>query len=61
LTSTGLTVKEQQRPNVEMTAELAMHVRNLQPSGVEVSIGGEIGEIGKQTAILKRRAHILAD
>lgn len=44
------TVKEQQRPNFEMTAELASHVRNLQPSGVEVSIGGEIGEIGKQNS-----------
>ncbi|MBN2654746.1 MAG: class II fructose-bisphosphate aldolase [Nitrospirae bacterium] len=43
-------VKEQQRPNFEMTAELSSHVRNLQPSGVEVSIGGEIGEIGKQNS-----------
>jgi fructose/tagatose bisphosphate aldolase len=40
------TVKEQQRPNFEKTAELAEYVRNLQPSGIDVSIGGEIGEIG---------------
>ncbi|MBI5213022.1 MAG: aldolase [Nitrospirae bacterium] len=40
------TTKEQQRPNFEKTAELAEHVRQLQPSGVDVSIGGEIGEIG---------------
>jgi fructose/tagatose bisphosphate aldolase len=40
------TVKEQQRPNFEKTAELAEHVRSVQPSGIEVSIGGEIGEIG---------------
>ncbi len=40
------TIKEQQRPNFEKTAELAEHVRSLQPAGVEVSIGGEIGEIG---------------
>ncbi|MBI4654267.1 MAG: class II fructose-bisphosphate aldolase [Nitrospirae bacterium] len=39
-------VKEQQRPNFEKTAELAKHVRQLQPSGIEISIGGEIGEIG---------------
>lgn len=40
------TTKEQQRPNFEKTAELAEHVRQLQPAGIEVSIGGEIGEIG---------------
>jgi fructose/tagatose bisphosphate aldolase len=40
------TIKEQQRPNFEKTAELAAHVRALQPAGVDVSIGGEIGEIG---------------
>jgi fructose/tagatose bisphosphate aldolase len=40
------TVKEQQRPNFERTAELAEHVRSLQPSGIDVSVGGEIGEIG---------------
>lgn len=38
--------KEQQRPNFEKTAELARSIRELQPRGVEVSIGGEIGEIG---------------
>lgn len=40
------TIKEQQRPNFDKTAELTEHVRQLQPAGVEVSIGGEIGEIG---------------
>jgi fructose/tagatose bisphosphate aldolase len=40
------TVKEQQRPNFERTAELAEHVRALQPSEIDISIGGEIGEIG---------------
>ena len=40
------TVKEQQKPNFEKTADLADHVRSVQPSGVDVSIGGEIGEIG---------------
>lgn len=40
------TIKEQQRNNFEMTAELAAYIRSIQPSGVEVSIGGEIGEIG---------------
>lgn len=40
------TVKEQQRPNFEKTAELAEYVRGVQPEGIDISIGGEIGEIG---------------
>jgi len=41
------TIREQQKPNYEKTAELAAHIREAQPNGIEVSIGGEIGEIGK--------------
>lgn len=44
------TIKEQQRPNFERTSELATHIRGVQPAGVEVSIGGEIGEIGKKNS-----------
>ncbi|MFZ2197434.1 MAG: class II fructose-bisphosphate aldolase [Thermodesulfovibrionales bacterium] len=44
------TIKEQQRPNFEKTAELAEHVRQLQPPGIDVSIGGEIGEIGSKNS-----------
>ncbi len=44
------TIKEQQRPNFEKTAELAEHVRQQQPSGIDVSIGGEIGEIGSKNS-----------
>jgi fructose/tagatose bisphosphate aldolase len=40
------TVKEQQRPNFEKTAEIAAYIREIEPQGVTVSIGGEIGEIG---------------
>ncbi len=40
------TIKEQQSPNFERSAELSEHVRQLQPEGVVISIGGEIGEIG---------------
>ncbi|NOZ26104.1 MAG: aldolase [Nitrospirae bacterium] len=43
-------VKEQQRPNFEKTAELAEHIRGIQPQGIDVSIGGEIGEIGKKNS-----------
>jgi fructose/tagatose bisphosphate aldolase len=44
------TIKEQQRPNFEKTAELAQYVRQLQPAGIDVSIGGEIGEIGSKNS-----------
>jgi fructose/tagatose bisphosphate aldolase len=43
-------LKEQQRPNFERTAEMAAVIRGAQPAGVEVSIGGEIGEIGKKNS-----------
>jgi fructose/tagatose bisphosphate aldolase len=44
------TTKEQQRPNFEKTAELAAVIRQVQPAGIEISIGGEIGEIGKKNS-----------
>jgi fructose/tagatose bisphosphate aldolase len=40
------TIKEQQRPNFEKTAELTSYIRGLQPDGITISVGGEIGEIG---------------
>lgn len=38
---------EQQRANYERTAELVALIRSLEPDGVTVSVGGEIGEVGK--------------
>lgn len=40
------TIRDQQRPNFEKTAELAEYIREIQPDTLEISIGGEIGEIG---------------
>lgn len=40
------TIKEQQAPNYVPCAELAAFIRERQPKGIEVSIGGEIGEVG---------------
>ena len=40
------TLAEQQRINYEVCAELTKFIRQVQPEGVEVSVGGEIGEIG---------------
>jgi fructose/tagatose bisphosphate aldolase len=44
------TIKEQQEPNYRMTAELTSYIRGIQPKGVEISVGGEIGEIGKKNS-----------
>lgn len=39
-------LKEQQKPNFEVAAELTSYIRGLEPEGVTISVGGEIGEIG---------------
>ena len=44
------TVAEQQRVNAENSAELTRLVRELQPAGVTISVGGEIGEVGKSNS-----------
>lgn len=35
-----------QRPNFETTAELTKFIRDIEPNGVTISVGGEIGEVG---------------
>jgi fructose/tagatose bisphosphate aldolase len=40
------TLDEQQKLNYEVCALLTRYIRELQPKGIEVSIGGEIGEVG---------------
>jgi fructose/tagatose bisphosphate aldolase len=39
-------VKKQQYNNFEVCAKLTQFIRQIQPRGVEVSVGGEIGEVG---------------
>src|SRR5438067_3339191 len=41
------TREEQQRANYEGTAHLTKTIRARQPKGITVSVGGEIGEVGK--------------
>jgi fructose/tagatose bisphosphate aldolase len=41
------TVREQQWVNATNTADLTALIRGLEPDGVTISIGGEIGEVGK--------------
>jgi len=38
---------EQQAKNSQVTAEMTRYIRGIEPPGVTVSVGGEIGEIGK--------------
>ncbi len=44
------TVVEQQQVNALNTAELTRLIRELEPGGVTISIGGEIGEVGKSNS-----------
>jgi fructose/tagatose bisphosphate aldolase len=44
------TLAEQQRHNYERCAELAALIRQTEQPGVTISIGGEIGEVGKKNS-----------
>ncbi len=43
-------IKKQQYLNYEVCAKLTQFIRQIQPKGVEVSIGGEIGEVGSKNS-----------
>jgi len=38
---------EQQKPNYEGAAHFTKYIRKKQPKGLDISVGGEIGEVGK--------------
>ncbi|WP_460452425.1 hypothetical protein [Alsobacter sp. SYSU BS001988] len=42
------TVKEQQRLNAELTAHFTEFVRGIEPKGITISLGAEIGEVGHE-------------
>jgi len=44
------TREAQQRANYERTAELVALIRTLESDGVTISVGGEIGEVGKENS-----------
>jgi fructose/tagatose bisphosphate aldolase len=46
-------VSDQQAPNARLTARLAKLVREIQPAGVTISVGGEIGEVGKHNSTVE--------
>ncbi|MFH1201849.1 MAG: class II fructose-bisphosphate aldolase [Candidatus Omnitrophota bacterium] len=43
-------VKKQQFSNYDTCAKLTQFIRQIQPRGVEVSVGGEIGEVGSKNS-----------
>jgi fructose/tagatose bisphosphate aldolase len=49
----------QQQTNYERAAEIAAHIRSLEPAGVTISVGGEIGEVGgKNSDVHELRAYM---
>ncbi len=47
------TLEEQQRVNFERAAEMTELIRSLEPEGITVSVGGEIGEVGTQNSTVE--------
>lgn len=43
-------VLKQQKSNYEICAKLTQFIRSVQPRGITVSVGGEIGEVGHQNS-----------
>ncbi|MEO5589667.1 MAG: class II fructose-bisphosphate aldolase, partial [Gemmatimonadaceae bacterium] len=46
-------LQEQQRANYETAADIAMFVRHEQPAGIDISLGGEIGEVGTENSTVE--------
>jgi fructose/tagatose bisphosphate aldolase len=47
------TLEEQQRLNFERAAEITAFIRSLEPDGVTVSVGAEIGEVGMKNSTVE--------
>lgn len=43
-------IKKQQKANYEVCAKLTQFIRRIEPRGVTVSVGGEIGEVGRENS-----------
>jgi fructose/tagatose bisphosphate aldolase len=46
-------IKDQQRTNFTLAAELTALIRSLEPEGITVSVGGEIGEVGGKNSTVE--------
>ena len=47
------TLEEQQEKNCLVTAEMTRFMRSIEPKGVTISVGGEIGEVGKKNSTVE--------
>lgn len=47
------TIKDQQRTNFSLAAELTTMIRDLEPEGITISVGGEIGEVGGKNSTVE--------
>jgi fructose/tagatose bisphosphate aldolase len=47
------TLEEQQRPNFAVGLDILTTVRDLEPKGVTISVGGEIGEVGTENTTVE--------
>ncbi len=53
------TIDEQQKNNYMVAADMTNFIRDLEPEGVTISVGGEIGEVGKaNTTVGELRAYM---
>ncbi len=46
-------IKDQQKRNFSLAAELTALIRELEPEGITVSVGGEIGEVGGKNSTVE--------
>ncbi|MFH1087633.1 MAG: class II fructose-bisphosphate aldolase [Chloroflexota bacterium] len=47
------TLAEQQENNCAVTAEMTRFIRGIEPRGMAISVGGEIGEVGKTNSTVE--------
>jgi fructose/tagatose bisphosphate aldolase len=47
------TLEQQQEKNCLVTADMTRFIRSIEPMGVTISIGGEIGEVGKRNSTVE--------
>jgi fructose/tagatose bisphosphate aldolase len=47
------TLEEQQEKNCRVTADMTKFIRSIEPEGIPISVGGEIGEVGKRNSTVE--------
>ncbi len=47
------TLEEQQENNCRVTADMTKFIRGIEPEGIPISVGGEIGEVGKRNSTVE--------